>query len=314
MLKQLREDISCILERDPAARSRLEILTCYPGLHAVTLHRASHFLWNRKWLWLARFISHLTRMLTGIEIHPGAQLGRRVFIDHGFGVVIGETAVVGDDCTIYQGVTLGGTRLYKGVKRHPTLERGVVVGAGAQILGGFSVGEYARVGSNAVVVKPVPAHATAVGNPARTVLKDGQPEAKQPGKPDTSHHEISATVPDTAHDHARPESARPETAAGTSPMTDSPCQAKWTDRSLHDILGSAATTDSDAPPGSEFAAYAVGSDVDDPLMRALRELIEHAACQEDRIDRLCKAMEDLGQRIDNGDVHLDKERLKQLLR
>jgi serine O-acetyltransferase len=169
MLNNLREDIACILERDPAARSKLEVVTCYPGLHAIMTHRLAHRLWNAHFFWLGRFISHLGRMLTGIEIHPGAQIGRRVFIDHGFGVVIGETAVVGDDCTIYQGVTLGGTRLYKGTKRHPTLGRGVVVGAGAQVLGGFTVGDGARIGSNAVVVKPVPAGATAVGNPARVI-------------------------------------------------------------------------------------------------------------------------------------------------
>src|SRR5690554_2169133 len=139
-------------------------------------------------------------MFTGIEIQPGLQLGKRVFFDHGHGIVIGETAVMGDDCTIYQGVTLGGTRLYKGVKRHPTLERGVVVGAGAQILGGFTVGEHARVGSNAVVVKPVPAHATAVGNPARIMLKDDQPEPSQASKPDTSDHDVAATVPGTEHE------------------------------------------------------------------------------------------------------------------
>lgn len=169
MFNHLREDIRCILERDPAARSRLEIITCYPGLHAIVIHRLSHKLWTMKWYGLARFISQLARLFTGIEIHPGATIGRRVFIDHGYGVVIGETAQVGDDCTIYQGVTLGGTRLYKGEKRHPTLGQGVVVGAGAKILGGFTVGDHARIGSNAVVVKPVPQGATAVGNPARIV-------------------------------------------------------------------------------------------------------------------------------------------------
>jgi serine O-acetyltransferase len=172
MFNNLREDIRCILERDPAARSRVEVVTCYPGLHAVMIHRLAHKLWLKGWFATARFISQIARLLTGIEIHPGALIGRRVFIDHGYGVVIGETAVVGDDCTIYQGVTLGGTRLYKGEKRHPTLGQGVVVGAGAKILGGFNVGDHARIGSNAVVVKPVPAGATAVGNPARIVQVD----------------------------------------------------------------------------------------------------------------------------------------------
>ena len=169
---RLREDIATIRERDPAARSTWEVLTCYPGLHALVLHRWAHACWQSGARWLGRFISHLARFFTGIEIHPGAQVGRRVFIDHGMGVVVGETAEIGDDCTIYQGVTLGGTALVKGAKRHPTLDRGVIVGANAQVLGGFTVGAGARVGSGAVVTKPVPPGATAVGNPARIIQHD----------------------------------------------------------------------------------------------------------------------------------------------
>jgi len=169
MFSRLKSDVQCILERDPAARSFWEVLTCYPGVHAVLLHRLAHACWMHNFKWLGRFISHLARFLTGIEIHPGAKIGERVFFDHAMGVVVGETAEIGDDCTIYQGVTLGGTSLYKGTKRHPTLGRGVVVGAGAQVLGGFVVGDGAKVGSNAVVTKPVPAGATAVGNPARII-------------------------------------------------------------------------------------------------------------------------------------------------
>ena len=172
MFERLQQDIDCILERDPAARSRIEALTCYPGLHALTLHRLAHACWVREWRWLGRFTSHISRFLTGIEIHPGAHIAPGVFIDHGMGVVIGETAVIGEGCTIYQGVTLGGTSLTKGAKRHPTLGRNVVVGAGAQILGGFEVGDNAKVGSNAVVTKPVPEGATAVGNPARIIIAD----------------------------------------------------------------------------------------------------------------------------------------------
>ena len=172
MFSQLQEDISSIIERDPAARSRWEVLTCYPGLHAVVMHRWANACWRTGFKWLGRFISHIARGLTGIEIHPGATIGRRVFIDHGFGVVIGETAEIGDDCTIYQGVTLGGTSLFKGAKRHPTLGRGVIIGAGAKVLGAFTVGEGAKVGSNAVVVKEVPPGATAVGNPARIIEKE----------------------------------------------------------------------------------------------------------------------------------------------
>jgi serine O-acetyltransferase len=171
MFDRLREDIACIRERDPAARSTWEVVTCYPGLHALVMHRWAHAAWKAGFKWLGRFISHLARMLTGIEIHPGATIGHRVFIDHGFGVVIGETAEVGDECTIYQGVTLGGTSLAKGAKRHPTLGRGVIVSAGAKVLGGFTVGDGARVGSNAVLLQPVPPGATAVGIPARIVEK-----------------------------------------------------------------------------------------------------------------------------------------------
>ena len=168
MFSRTREDIQCVFERDPAARTVWEVLTCYPGFHALQLHRFSHTLWRWKLRWLARLSSHIGRFLTGIEIHPGAQIGRRVFIDHGMGVVIGETAEIGDDCTLYHGVTLGGVSWNKG-KRHPTLGRGVVVGAGAKILGPFVVGDGAKVGSNSVVVKPVPAGATVVGIPARVV-------------------------------------------------------------------------------------------------------------------------------------------------
>jgi serine O-acetyltransferase len=178
MFSRLREDVASVLERDPAARSVWEVLTCYPGVHALFLHRISHWLWRHRLYWAARFISYFSRWLTGIEIHPGARMGRRVFIDHGMGVVIGETAEVGDDCTIYQGVTLGGTKLYRGAKRHPTLGARVVIGAGAQVLGGFTVGDDAIVGSSAVVVKPVPPRATAVGNPAR-IIEHGRTDARE---------------------------------------------------------------------------------------------------------------------------------------
>ena len=169
MFSRIRSDIQCILERDPAARTTWEVITCYPGLHAVIFHRMAHACWTHGFKWLGRFISHIARALTGIEIHPGAIVGNRVFFDHAMGVVVGETAEIGDGCTIYQGVTLGGTSLYKGAKRHPTLGKNVVVSAGAKVLGGFEVGDGAKIGSNAVVIKPVPAGATAVGIPARII-------------------------------------------------------------------------------------------------------------------------------------------------
>jgi serine O-acetyltransferase len=168
MFSRLREDIACVFDRDPAARNTWEVLTCYPGLHALVYHRFNHWLWGLGLKWLARLGSNIARWMTGIEIHPGASIGRRFFIDHGMGVVIGETAVIGDDCTLYHGVTLGGTSWNKG-KRHPTLERGVVIGAGAKVLGPITLGERAKVGSNALVVRDVPPGATAVGIPARIV-------------------------------------------------------------------------------------------------------------------------------------------------
>ena len=168
MFERIREEIAVVFERDPAARSRWEVVTCYPGFHALLAHRLSHALWQRGLKWLARWLAHLSRVLTGIEIHPGARIGRRFFIDHGMGVVIGETAEIGDDCTVYHGVTLGGTTWNKG-KRHPTLKDGVVIGAGAKVLGPITIGERAKIGSNAVVVKDVPDHATAIGIPARLV-------------------------------------------------------------------------------------------------------------------------------------------------
>ena len=171
MFRQLREDIDSIFERDPAARTTWEVLTCYPGLHAIYIHKLARWFWTHGLRWFGRATSNFGRWATGIEIHPGAVVGKRVFIDHGMGVVIGETAEVGDGCTIYQGVTLGGTSLYRGAKRHPTLAAGVVVGAGAKVLGGFTVGEGANIGSNAVVVKEVPAGATVVGIPGRIVEK-----------------------------------------------------------------------------------------------------------------------------------------------
>lgn len=179
MFSHLKEDIACVFERDPAARNWFEVLTTYPGLHALQAHRLSHWLWTHQLKWIARFLSSIARLLTGIEIHPGAKIGRRFFIDHGMGVVIGETAEIADDCTVYHSVTLGGTS-WKAGKRHPTLLDGVVVGAGAKVLGPITIGRNARIGSNAVVVKDVPDDATVVGVPGRVVAKSStQAEKRQ---------------------------------------------------------------------------------------------------------------------------------------
>jgi len=220
MFTRFQEEIAVVFERDPAARNTWEVVTCYPGFHALLVHRLAHWLWSERLRWIARFVSHLGRWLTGIEIHPGAQIGRRFFIDHGMGVVIGETAEIGNDCTLYHGVTLGGTSWSKG-KRHPTLGNGVVLGAGAKILGPITIGDRARVGSNAVVVKDVPPGATAIGIPARII-------AEQAG----------------------------------------------------DKGG--------------FSAYAVGSDMNDPITKAIHELIDHSVSTDQRLEQILEQLKQLG--------------------
>jgi serine O-acetyltransferase len=193
LLKNLWEEIDATLARDPAARSRLEVVLCYPGFHALVCHRLAHWLWRHRWFLAGRFASHVGRVLTGIEIHPGARIGKRVFIDHGMGVVIGETAEVGDDVTLYQGVTLGGTSLARGQKRHPTIGNGVIVSSGAQVLGPFRVGNGARIGAQAVVLSEVPPGATMVGIPARPVgarISQSRPE------PEFQPYAVCGDVPD----------------------------------------------------------------------------------------------------------------------
>ena len=174
MFSRFKEDIKAVFDRDPAARSALEVVFCYPGLHAVWFHRLSHWLWRNEFFFLGRFVSHLGRFFTGVEIHTGARIGKGFFIDHGMGVVIGETAEIGDNVTLYHGVTLGGVSWEK-VKRHPTLEDNVVVGSGAKVLGPFSVGKGSKIGSNSVVVKEVPSNSTVVGIPGRVVLAAEKP-------------------------------------------------------------------------------------------------------------------------------------------
>lgn len=231
MFERIREDIDSVFARDPAARTRWEVLLNYPGIHAMVAHRWAHRLWLADWKGLARFISTLSRFWTGIEIHPGARIGRRFFIDHGMGVVIGETAEIGDDVTLYHGVTLGGTSWDAG-KRHPTLADGVVVGAGAKVLGPILVGECARIGSNAVVVKPVPAGATVVGSPGRILVRQ----------------------PDDDREQAR--------------------------RDYAERIG--------------FQAYAAQPDLPDPVLSALREVLDHMQAADARADRLCEALRKAG--------------------
>jgi serine O-acetyltransferase len=233
MFRNTREDIRCVFDRDPAARSVWEVMTCYPGFHALQLHRLAHALWQAGFQWAGRFVSHLSRFFTGIEIHPGATIGRRVFIDHGMGVVIGETAEIGDDCTLYHGVTLGGTSWDKG-KRHPTLGRGVVIGAGAKVLGPILIGDGAKIGSNAVVVRDVPPEATAVGIPARIVNREDQ--------------------------------ERREAQAAK--------------------MG--------------FSAYAIAADMNDPMVQAIHQLLDHTQAIDERMNRLVAQLQQDG--VDCGDA------------
>src|SRR5437867_789374 len=196
LFKNLRDEIDATLARDPAARSRLEVVLCYPGFHALLYYRLAHWLWRRGWYLAGRFISHVGRMLTGIEIHPGANIGQRLFIDHGMGVVIGETAEIGDDCTLYNGVTLGGTRPSReqgGQKRHPTLGNDVIVGSGARVLGPIRVGDGARIGAGAVALRDVPDGATMVGNPARQVSRRA---AVGDARPEFEPYGVSGEIPD----------------------------------------------------------------------------------------------------------------------
>jgi serine O-acetyltransferase len=191
MFDNLRAEIRAIKEKDPAARSTLEIFLCYPGFWALLMHRVSHWLWIHSFKLLARMNSNLARFLTGIEIHPGATFGKRVFIDHGMGVVVGETAVVGDDVLLYQGVILGGTSTEK-TKRHPTVEKGVIVGAGAKVMGNITIGEYSKIGTGAVVLKDVPSQSTCVGVPGRIVRRRGV----RPEKVDLDHGKLPDPVAD----------------------------------------------------------------------------------------------------------------------
>jgi serine O-acetyltransferase len=235
MFKHINEDISVVFERDPAARTHWEIITTYPGVHALLIHRLSHWIWRKRFFWLARFIAHISRWMTGIEIHPGATIGRRVFIDHGMGVVIGETAVIGDDCTLYHGVTLGGTSWNKG-KRHPTLEQGVVIGAGAKVLGPITIGKGAKIGSNAVVVKDVPENATAVGIPARILEQESNKQ----------RYEMAEKI--------------------------------------------------------GFSAYAVSDNANDPMIKAIHALLDHATAQDLKLQEVMTQLNKLG-----ADVESDAE-------
>lgn len=266
--KDLKEDIEAVFKRDPAARNSLEVILTYPGIHALILHRGAHYLWNHEQKLAARVISYGSRIVTGIEIHPAAKIGRRFFIDHGVGVVIGETAEIGDDVTLYHGVTLGGVSQDNG-KRHPTLEDGVTVGAGAKVLGPFAVGKNAKIGSNAVVVKPVPANATMVGSAARMISE--------------YHDEKGNPIVAKINDSKQQEKA----AKGTITSSDSGSDKEQPKTAQQD---SANNTTASSARDTAFQAYGIDPSSQDPVAEAFAKMLEHIQQSETRLDQLQAAM------------------------
>ena len=268
--KDLKEDIEAVFNRDPAARNSMEVLLTYPGIHALILHRGAHCLWNNEQKFAARAISYGSRIMTGIEIHPAAKIGKRFFIDHGVGVVIGETAEIGNDVTLYHGVTLGGVSWNNG-KRHPTLEDGVIVGAGAKVLGPFTVGKGAKIGSNAVVVKPVPAGATMIGSAAR-MISDHHDEKGNP---------IVKKVED----------APQQEQAVDAMATAKPSQQNTTDSNApKDIKDQPKYNNQSSSRASTFQAYGIDQSSQDPVAEAFAKMLEHIRQSENRLDQLQDAM------------------------
>jgi serine O-acetyltransferase len=257
--KDLKEDIDAVFNRDPAARNSLEVILTYPGIHALVLHRGAHYLWQNEQKLAARVISYGSRIITGIEIHPAAKIGRRFFIDHGMGIVIGETAEIGNDVTLYHGVTLGGVSWNNG-KRHPTLEDGVIVGAGAKVLGPFTVGKGAKIGSNAVVVKAVPAGATMVGSAARMI---------------SDHHDEKGNPIVKKVDDAKQQEKVAQAASTDNGIDKKAVDEKATNRSVRETA---------------FQAYGIDPTSQDPVAEAFAKMLEHIQQSENRLDQLQAAM------------------------
>ena len=257
--KDLKEDIDAVFNRDPAARNSLEVILTYPGIHALILHRGAHYLWQNEQKLAARVISYGSRIITGIEIHPAAKIGRRFFIDHGMGIVIGETAEIGNDVTLYHGVTLGGVSWNNG-KRHPTLEDGVIVGAGAKVLGPFTVGKGAKIGSNAVVVKAVPAGATMVGSAARMI---------------SDHHDEKGNPIVKKVDDAKRQEKVAQAASTDNGIDKKAVDEKATNRSVRETA---------------FQAYGIDPTSQDPVAEAFAKMLEHIQQSENRLDQLQAAM------------------------
>ena len=260
-IESIKEDVNAVFDRDPAARNFTEVLLTYPGIHALIMHRVAHSLWQDECKFIARFVAYGSRALTGIEIHPAAKIGKRLFIDHGMGVVIGETAEIGDDVTLYHGVTLGGVSWNEG-KRHPTLENGVVVGAGAKVLGGFTVGANAKIGSNAVVGKPVPAGVTMVGSAARMIT---QPD-------DDNEHHNEQIINQTHTDDTSINNQNNHDTKTTDTSDDTDCQKIR----LAKALG--------------FNAYGLNPNSGDPVADGFAKMLDHIQQSEARLDELSEAV------------------------
>lgn len=272
--KDLTEDIDAVFNRDPAARNSLEVILTYPGIHALVLHRGAHYLWNHEQKLAARVISYGSRIITGIEIHPAAKIGRRFFIDHGMGIVIGETAEIGNDVTLYHGVTLGGVSWNNG-KRHPTLEDGVIVGAGAKVLGPFTVGKGAKIGSNAVVVKAVPAGATMVGSAARMI---------------SDHHDEKGNPIVKKIDDAKQQEKVAQAASTDNGKDKKAVDKKAVDKKSIDEKSIDEKATNHLARETAFRAYGIDPSSQDPVAEAFAKMLEHIQQSENRLDQLQTAM------------------------
>ena len=282
--QSISEDIQAVFDRDPAARNSLEILLTYPGIHALLLHRGAHCLWQHDLKFLARGISYGSRMLTGIEIHPAATIGKRFFIDHGMGVVIGETAQIGDDVTLYHGVTLGGVSWNVG-KRHPTLEDGVVVGAGAKILGPFTVGKNAKIGSNAVVVKPVPEGATMVGSAARMITAKTEQESAPKESSATS-----AQSQASKHQDVSTQNSMSETPTNSGSQKDASNSSDNGSDNKAGLMSKEECQKQRLAEAFGFKAYGLNPDSEDPVTSAFAKMLDHIQQSEARLDELQAAI------------------------
>lgn len=299
-MDSIKEDVNAVFDRDPAARNFTEVLLTYPGIHALIMHRVAHRLWQDDCKFVARFVAYGSRAVTGIEIHPAAKIGKRLFIDHGMGVVIGETAEIGDDVTLYHGVTLGGVSWNEG-KRHPTLQNGVVVGAGAKVLGGFTVGTNAKIGSNAVVVKPVPAGATMVGSAARMITQHADDDAQRnqdiEKNQDTEQNQqeqqsVKNTNTQQTHTDNTSTSSQANSQTNNDTSTTNVPDTSNTSKQVqtHNTMSEAECQKLRLAKALGFNAYGLDPDSSDPVAQAFTKMLDHIQQSEARLDELSEAV------------------------